>query len=106
MLGLWVILVNCTKEREQLNYPSHYKINLQNNYFEVLDSVWFDTKYVGVLRTDTNLLFSDVTRGEHSLRYISKSQIEFNSVFELKSVEDSIVVRITTAGKLELKQIP
>ena len=104
MLSLWInTLINCIDEKEQLSYPSHYQITLKNNYFETLDSVWFDHNHMGALEPNMALIFPSVEKGEHNLRYISKSQIEFKTVFELKSQKNSLIVTINKNGKLNLE---
>lgn len=89
-------LISCEKQDE----PNQYKVEIHNNYFERLDSVYLGNVYFSEIESKEISPIKNVNAGLCLFKAKSESGLIFQAQVDLKGNNDNVILVFNEHGKL------
>lgn len=100
VIGLIInLLFSCSKDDE----PHQYNVEIQNNYFERIESVHLGDIHFGNIENNSISESKEIEAGLQSFTANSKSGLLFRSKVDLKGQSYRVVLIFNEHGKLTIK---
>ena len=79
-----------------------FDVEIKNNYFERLDSVYLDTFFSNKLDTQQIVVFKNLPFGKYTIKATTQSALLLKTTIQIQGTKKNIFININKQGIFEL----
>jgi hypothetical protein len=99
LLLISIFVFACNKD----TLPEIYSVSIQNNYFEALNSIYFDKQYVDTLKEGKTSQTIRLKKQTYSFTCKTLSSLKLSATINLQGNKENLTIIVNQNGKISIE---